>query len=518
MKIVAGPLTALLLTMAASTALAAERHPGSYRNHGLNGSAAPVTADGITTFHIRNEECSDVDYGDGRGESDCRNGNVRSQISQTHNIGDTVEYRFDIRIDPAITFRGRFDELAYRLMPDGWDTSLSVAHWEGNRLHNYMHRLKLDTTKGLTFHGEVCQAPEAFGEWVTFTMKVRWANDARGWIKVTCDDRVLYAAEGAPSTRNPHCYIRNQCEPGLRKEPTRVHSQLGLLSHGHGMAWKDMNLRTPFQRIQDDGITVQMRNIETLPNPVLYGDAEKEQVRALQIRLNELGCDVGEPDGVAGARTRAAALSCRAFPEGTLPDAYNVATLPAFVEAYAAAGAADLAPGRLPGADLVSATNEVIAGEDFSLTWGDKRNVHSELVATVAGRDTPIRFAIIGFYDARSRQFANLSFALLEPIEQPLDAIADCGAGAGVERPFGGDPVVGLRFQRKDSAYVIENADCILSKAPRNQRQRLAFLIDNFADIAVGMARDGTLATIRNDSLRDFIGRVAYGEISVGRD
>lgn len=507
---------ATILTIASPLALAAGPYPGDYVAHGLNGSQPPSTMAGVTTFHIEDRECSDIDYGDGRGESDCLNGNVRSQISQTRRVGDTLEYRFDIRIDPALAYTCGRDELAYGLMPDAWDTQLLVAHWEGNLLHNYVHRLKLDSTKGLTFLGEVCQAPEQFGEWVSFSMKVRWANDPRGWIKVTCDDNVIYAAEGAATTVNPHCYIRNQCEPGIKKEPSRVYNSLGLLSHGHGMFWADMRKESQFNQIQPGGITVEMRNIETNRDPELYSAEEREFVRQLQTRLSELGCDVGAADGVAGPRTRAAALSCRAFPEGELPASYNVMTLPKFVELYAAPRAANLPVGREPGSDLVKTQYTVMAGEDFSETQGPSSRVHSEIVATVEGKsDMLVRFAIAGRYNFKGDSFGELSIVPYDQIDDSLSAVEQCATAARVEMYYGNYPVVSLKFKRDGSSYVIEGADCVIESAPRPLAQRIAFLVDHFSDVAVGIARDGTV--LRNDGLRAFMNRVARGEITVGR-
>lgn len=69
----------LAAALFASSALA-DKFPADFKNHGLNGPVRPVTKGGITTFQIFDRKCSSVDYGDGRGENDCHNGNIRSTL------------------------------------------------------------------------------------------------------------------------------------------------------------------------------------------------------------------------------------------------------------------------------------------------------------------------------------------------------------------------------------------------------------------------------------------------------
>ena len=57
---------------------------------------------------------------------------------------------------------------------------------------------------------------------------------------------------------------------------------------------------------------------------------------------------------------------------------------------------------------------------------------------------------------------------------------------------------------------------CILNAVPPAHAKRAAFLVTDFADIAVGFIRDKTIAKIRHDGVKIFFERVAKGEISVG--
>jgi hypothetical protein len=63
------------------------------------------------------------------------------------------------------------------------------------------------------------------------------------------------------TNQNPHCYITNQCEPGMKKNATRVLFILGPVMAGFGFEWKKYGLASQFTQIQQEGITVKMRNI-----------------------------------------------------------------------------------------------------------------------------------------------------------------------------------------------------------------------------------------------------------------
>lgn len=339
-------VSAVILVVLAVTSAVADPHPTGFEPHKFNGSHAPVTEDGVTTFRIDNEQCSSVDFGDGRGESDCLNGTVRSVLfsSPQAELGQTREYRFDVRVDPSLAYEGYFNDDSIGFEPRGWDSLLWLASWEGTFLHNFIYILKASKRTGITFAGEQCQAPENLGEWVSFSMKVKWGNDDKAWIVVTCDDRYVYVAEGAPSNVAPDCYIQNQCVAGEVRNPRKLLFIPGIKLSGWGYEWQKMGKISQFIPVQADGITVQMRNLAVIANPVLYGDEDKARVVALQEALNGLGCDVGAADGVPGKRTREAALTCRAFDAGAMPEALNVATVKDF---YTGEGVADLPSGTL---------------------------------------------------------------------------------------------------------------------------------------------------------------------------
>lgn len=324
---------AIVLTVGHASA---DPHPAGLKPHKFNGPVAPVTEDGVTTFHIDNHGCSEVKYGDGRGESDCYNGNVRSTLGGLPNdrLGQSVEYRFDIQVAPGFDYRGWENWESRNHLPDRWDSRLRIASWEGQYLHNFLYMLKLDSRRGIDFLGRTCAPADRITEWNSFSMKVRWAADERGWIKVTCNDEVIYLEEQVATNQAPHCYITNQCEEGVFKNPDRINFLLGPVLAGFGHEWKKYNKPSQFTEIQPDGITIRMRNVAVTRGAELYADEDRAIIRRLQAHLNALGCNAGPEDGQVGPRTRAAALSCREFEDGVLPETLGLATASQILDLY----------------------------------------------------------------------------------------------------------------------------------------------------------------------------------------
>jgi hypothetical protein len=310
-------------------------HPAGLKPSRLNGPTPPITNDGVTTFTIHNEKCSKVDYGDGRGENDCSNGNVRSALGDgDRRLGEALEYRFDIWVDPSFRYKGFYNDDAAPFRPRAWDSRLRIASWEGQFIKNFIYMLKLDATDGITFMAEVCAPPARFGTWVPFSLKVRWAADERGWVRAECDGKIVYVDEGVATNQPPQCYITNECQPGEVKHPTRFHFVLGPVMAGFGYEWKKYGKPGPFTKFQADGITIKARNVAIERGAVLYGPEDMDVVRQLQERLTALGCNPGAADGVAGKRTREAVMTCRQFEPSKLPKKFNVVTVRKFLELY----------------------------------------------------------------------------------------------------------------------------------------------------------------------------------------
>lgn len=262
MMVVANVVSIGLLFVTMPTIVFAGSPPKGFSRHQFN-AMKPITKDGVTTFQIHDKQCSKVDYGDGRGESDCYNGNVRSTLlySPDARLNQTLEYRFDVWIDPKLSYGGFYNDHSVGYLRNSHDSRLRIASWEGQYLHNFLYMLKVDRQAGITFLGSKCQASNQFGEWVTFSMKIRWAADKRGWITVSCGGEVIYSKKDIATNQAPHCYITNQCEPGKHKNPTRFTYILGPVMAGFGNEWKKYGRSSQFTDISPEGITVKLRNL-----------------------------------------------------------------------------------------------------------------------------------------------------------------------------------------------------------------------------------------------------------------
>lgn len=507
---------AATLTMSLATQGLADTLPNGFEFNAHN-AVNPTTEGGVTTFHILEGQCSDLEYPDGRGESDCAGGEVRSVLwtEPWTPINKPTEYAFDIRVDPALRYEGYESNFLAGLLPHTIDSALWLAWWEGNKLHNFIYHLKADTQNGITFLGTTCQPASKLGDWVSVSMRVRWTNDDKGWIQVRCDDRLIYAAEGVATTQAPHCYGSNQCEPGIVKHPSAVGMNVGAFMSGNGHTYAERGLPSQFRPIQPDGITVQLRNARVSASPAPYSVEQVELVKGLQQRLAELGCDPGPADGVAGKKTREAALNCRAFPEGQLPHTFSVMTLPTLVDLYAGEDVAalprPLAPGELA---LVSVDVDVRAEEIFSDAAGADPTVYSEVLAEFRGRGTnagTVTFAldVAGF--SPERGFSGLRLIFPDDIGQEGAGLPACGASV---EPWPGNKTgrAIIRIQRSGDAYTIRNADCIHAALPKAIAKQFEMVANNMVAIGVGMAAGKKIDAIRHDGMRGLWTSLATGQ------
>lgn len=239
-------LLMLVICLLPGTALAL---PQGFEQHVFNGRPAQSLPEGITRFEIFNFDCSPKDYGDGRGESNCFNGNVSSRLAARRQIaaGETVEYGAEIRVDPGFAYRG---------------DRLNVMMWQRIvAIKNEMYFLRLDARHGLTFLGKTCAGPEAFGSWVRFSLKVHWADAAEGFFQVECDGRIIAAWQGA-NLVPPDCGTRgnDECFPELQDLRQPVQWQIGPSMGGRGQAGAPGQMGK-FEPFQDDGLRIDMRNL-----------------------------------------------------------------------------------------------------------------------------------------------------------------------------------------------------------------------------------------------------------------
>lgn len=506
---------AVLVCLVFATPAQADPHPKGFTPHKFNGSVPPTTEGGVTTFQIENEQCSTVDFGDGRGESDCLNGTVRSVFLHTPQaeLGQTLEYRFDVRVDPSIDYDGYSNVDATGFEPGGWDSHLWLASWEGTFLHNFIYILKVSKKAGITFAGEQCQAPAELGEWVTFSMKVKWGGDNKSWVAVTCNDRYVFVAEDTASNIAPDCYIQNQCVAGEVRSPKRLLFIPGIKMNGWGHSWKEIGKDSAFVPIQPSGITAQMRNLAVTAGAVLYGPQEKALVVQLQNALNGLGCDVGSADGAPGKRTKLAALTCRKFADGAMPAALNVATVQTFVDLYTAEGVADLPPGELPPEPLV-----IRAFQQGSETKGTDKRVVADFGGKITGDPTgvtDVSFLLTGEFDYTANRFEWLSLILLDDLKGNKDA-ATC-EGVRVEDWGGNGTHAVIELDASGTFYLARDMACVADKLPKQIGLEAAFIVDHFAELATSLIANGTIEGVSNDGLKLFLQDAAAGKVFLDR-
>lgn len=495
----------------AVTSAMADALPDGFFTHPFNGPTEPTTESGITTFQVFEGGCSDRDYGDGRGESDCGNGNVKSQIGyRTHaKLGETRNYSFDLWVDPGFAYKGYHESDSEPFRAGGWDSNLRIASWEGPDIKSFVYMLKLDATNGATFFGKQCVAPADFGKWVTFSLKVHWANDASGWVKVTCDDRIVYADEATSSTAQIQCYLTNECQPGVVRDPKRLQFIAGLALNGFGSDWAETGREGKFSALPPEGITIKMRNLSVTNEAELYSADERATIVRLQEVLNELGCEVGAADGKVGKKTRQQASTCRVFEFGELPAKLTVATAPTFVALYTRDGAKDLPRGEAA-ADVPAVNVAEVRAEEI----GESMRAVSTFEGKV-GKDR-VSFILIGQYNYSSNMFSELEFLLQDDLKALPKALAACGNYRTED--WGKSKHLVLKFYQVGMAFKNPDEDCIVSALPDKLAAQARFLLDHFDTLAQGMILAGDADRIQHEGVKRFMTRVARNEIRVGID
>lgn len=251
-------LAALWIVVLVLAAGAGAAQPAGFQNHNFNGNN-PVHAGGVTTFHVDEGDCSAIDYGDGRGESDCYNGNLRSRIAYRDHarLGSSVQYRMEILIPATLSYGGGPNRRSL----------LEVAEWQRiNTIKNHIHTLHLDGRRGLTFDDTVCIPPAEFGQWAEVVVQVRWSADDDGVIQVLCNDRPVVVRRG-PTAIPPDCGAPGvfQCDPSRQDLSQPVQFQAGILFRGYGPRAQQDGLSRSGRVPPPGGFTIQMRNLRVSP-------------------------------------------------------------------------------------------------------------------------------------------------------------------------------------------------------------------------------------------------------------
>ena len=172
----------------------------------------------------------------------------------------------------------------------------------------------------------------------------------------------------------------------------------------------------------------------------------------------------------------------------------------------------------------VDPVNEVDTRQNFDDFPGQSAQIMAGLASKVyVGKvylDSPsymLNYAIKGQYSVAGKKLLKLSIPFDDPLgdKQPADLVA-CGASTEVWDDQQHHLVIPFRPQ-EDGSFKVYNPDCILGALPEDVAKRVAFLFDNFADIAIGLINRGGSEALTNDNLRAFMNDVAFGKVTVSR-
>ncbi|HEY3149491.1 MAG TPA: caspase domain-containing protein [Dongiaceae bacterium] len=154
--------------------------------------------------------------------------------------------------------------------------------------------------------------------------------------------------------------------------------------------------------------------------------------------------------------------------------------------------------------DRAPHATEVISNIDGNISGVDK------------GHDK-LSFIVIGSFDYSIGNFVELEILLQKNLgKKPPEALLNCPGHRMETWPDGSTHVV-IKFDTLQNRFVAAGADCIVGALPEAAAFEAEFLTTHFRDIAAGMKADGTLAAIKHDGVRTFMGKVASGEVVVGK-
>jgi hypothetical protein len=118
-----------------------------------NNKRPPRLIGGDLVSQIFNRECMSVDYGDGRGESDCSNGNVSSAVETTKyfKLNSRVRISFDFWIQPNLAVEPVRKEVGRGpFTTDPFHSYLVMFELERIKsIKNHVYDLDVDSRRGL---------------------------------------------------------------------------------------------------------------------------------------------------------------------------------------------------------------------------------------------------------------------------------------------------------------------------------------------------------------------------------
>lgn len=124
---------------------------------------------------------------------------------------------FMYRIDPALLRPG---------------SRFALARWRGPA--GELFRLDVDARSGVTFLGRSCVPRSDLGGWQRFDMRVKWADDATGFLEVRCHGDLfsgtpVFAASDVATTGGASCVQGGGCPNRAAVRQGDLSMELGLI-------------------------------------------------------------------------------------------------------------------------------------------------------------------------------------------------------------------------------------------------------------------------------------------------
>lgn len=234
----------------------AQDHSKRFKPHKFNGSK-PVLSAGVWSFELRPRGCSQRKYGDGRGESDCLNGNLRSRIAAPKHVrpGQQVEYYMEFRVAPGFRYDGG---------PTPAYSKLEVAEWGRTKgIKNHIYDLQLDTKRGLTFERKICIPPSKLSQWNSFRLRIKWSKSGDGYLEASCNGKVILSRGDQQTVIPPDCAAKYklQCDPKRQVPNASIYWQVGPKLSGFGPEYAKYGFSSQFAPFPPKGVGFQARKL-----------------------------------------------------------------------------------------------------------------------------------------------------------------------------------------------------------------------------------------------------------------
>ncbi len=173
--------------------------------------------------------------------------------------------------------------------------------------------------------------------------------------------------------------------------------------------------------------------------------------------------------------------------------------------------AALVLPPPTPKANLIVHPHEEISNSDS----GNDINslIQGNIEGAPQGEDF-LDFNITGTYSPANHSFGQLHVLLNKPLT--TDETSKVKRCAGDIVSWGdGTQHLQVDFNGDLKSFTPVGLQCLASALTPPNAYTLAVATGSFADIAIGFVVDGTVARIKNSNLREFISRVASGEVTI---